>query len=44
MEKKQVQDELPFPPLTRWLDLFGIRSQSDLVLDLQDCGRLSGTP
>jgi hypothetical protein len=25
-EKKQVQGELPFPPFTRWLDSFGIRS------------------
>jgi chromosome segregation ATPase len=42
-EKKQVQGELPFPPFTRWLVSFGIRSQSDLCLGFQACRRLSGT-
>jgi chromosome segregation ATPase len=42
-EKKKVQGELPFPPFTRWLDSFGIRSQFDLIFDFQACGRLSGT-
>jgi multidrug efflux pump subunit AcrA (membrane-fusion protein) len=36
-EKKQVQGELPFPAFTRWLDSFGIRSQSDLCLGFQNC-------
>jgi hypothetical protein len=42
-EKKQVQGELPFPPLTRWLDLFRIRSQSDLCLGLRALECLLGT-
>jgi hypothetical protein len=42
-EKKQVEGELPFPPFTRWLDSFGIRSQLDLCFGFQACGRLSRT-
>jgi hypothetical protein len=34
-EKKQVQGELPFLPLTCWLDSFGIRSRSDLCHGFQ---------
>jgi hypothetical protein len=31
-EKKHVEGESLFPPFTRWLDSFGIRSQLDLCL------------